>query len=110
MLQNAAYGTVFSFDNEPPSVPAAAANDSPDELDAGTAIRGAVRNACAIRRLTGAGAVIHADFELVPGERLQLELENGQRLEGNVSWQTGGETGLAFDRPIDVFAIIARNM
>jgi hypothetical protein len=110
MLESAANGTVFSFDNEPPAVPAADVAGSPDALDPGTAIRGALRNACAVRRLTSAGAVIHADFELAPGEKLQLELENGQRLEGSVAWQNGGETGLTFDRPVDVFAIIARNM
>src|SRR5688572_29111531 len=110
MLENAAIGTVFSFDHEAPGLPAASDTVTAQDLDAGVAIRGSVRNACFIRRLTSAGAVLHADFELQDGERLSLELENGQRLEGTIAWRSGGEAGLTFDRVVDVFAIIARNM
>src|SRR5687767_8171739 len=111
MLENAPNGTVFSFDHEAPALPAAPEQGvAPDALDTGVAIRGSVRNACFIRRLTSAGAVLHADFELRNGERLSLELENGQRLDGTIAWTSGGEAGLNFDRPVDVFAIIARNM
>ena len=110
MLQNAASGTVFSFDHEAPVEPAAPEAGVAQDLDAGVAIRGSVRNACFIRRLSSAGAVIHADFEIQLDERLGLELENGQRLEGIVAWTSGSEAGLRFERPVDVFAIIARNM
>ncbi len=110
MLENAASGTVFSFDHEAPVIPAAPEQAVAQDLDAGVAIRGSVRNACFIRRLTSSGAVLHADFALEADERLSLELENGQRLDGTIAWRSGGEAGLTFDRPVDVFAIIARNM
>ena len=110
MLENAASGTVFCFDHEAPVLPAAPEQAVDQDLDAGVAIRGSVRNACFIRRLTSAGAVLHADFALEADERLSLELENGQRLDGTIAWHAGGEAGLSFDRPVDVFAIIARNM
>ena len=110
MLENAAKGTVFSFDHEAPDLPAAAEPVVAQDLDAGVAIQGSVRHACFIRRLTSVGAVLHADFELKAGERLSLELENGQRLDGTIARVSGSEAGLAFDRPVDVFAIIARNM
>ena len=110
MLETAASGTVFSFEVEAPGLPAAPEQGAAQDLDAGVAIRGSVRNACFIRRLTSAGAVLHADFEMQAEERLSLELENGQRLDGTIAWRSGGEAGLTFDRPVDVFAIIARNM
>ena len=73
MLENPAVGTVFSFDHEAPALAAAPEQSgAPDSLDSGVAIRGSVRNACFIRRLTSAGAVLHADFELQDGERPSL--------------------------------------
>ena len=110
MLENAAKGTVFSFDHEAPALAGASDPVEPEQLDSGVAISGELREACFIRRLASEGAVIHCDFALEPGARLSLELENGQRLDGIVAWQTGGEAGLTFERPVDVFAIIARNM
>lgn len=102
--------TTFSFVAEVPEPNWQPVAFDRSRFDSGVAIRGTARSVCFLRRLTSAGAIIHADFDAVIGERLSLELGGGQRLDGIVVWQSGFEAGLKFERPVDVFAVIARNL
>jgi PilZ domain-containing protein len=101
--------TIYSLSGE---MPAAEARQEGDEsaLWPGALTSGSVRRACAVRKLSAGGAILHCDHEVEPGERLELELMNGEQLAGRVAWRRGGEVGLSFDRPIDVFAIIAQDI
>lgn len=62
---------------------------------------------CFIRRFSGGGAVLHLDAPAAVGAPAVLELAGGQALPGTVGWRRGADLGIAFDRPVDVFAIIA---
>jgi hypothetical protein len=71
---------------------------------------GSIRQVCSIRKLSAGGAILHCDHDVETGDRLELELMNGEHLAGRVVWRRGGEVGLSFDSQIDVFAIIAQDI
>ena len=103
--------TVFSLFNEVPG------SDSPPVgprdsayLQEGSLVLGSVREVCSIRKISGAGAVLHVDLPAVPGERLELELMSGDHIDGVVEWRSGDDVGLRFDEPIDIFSLLARNL
>jgi len=102
--------TIYSLSGD---VPAADADDESGDdvaLWPGALTSGSVRRACSIRKLSAGGAILHCDHDVEIGERLELELMNGEHLAGRVAWRRGGEVGLSFDSQIDVFAIIAQDI
>ena len=100
--------TVYSLSGE---VPVMAPPDDPGAFfQPGALVLGSVRQICQIRKLGAGGAVLHADVPIDEGERLELELEDGEPLVGIVAWRQGSEIGLKFDRAIDILPIIARNL
>jgi hypothetical protein len=101
--------TIYSLSGE---VPAADAGEERDDvaLWPGALTSGSVRRACSIRKLSAGGAILHCDHDVEVGERLELELMNGEHLGGRVAWRRGSEVGLSFDSQIDVFAIIAQDI
>lgn len=103
--------TVFSLFNEVPGSdgPPPSARDSAF-LQEGSVVLGSVREVCSVRKISGAGAIVHADLPARPGERLELELMSGDQMNGVVEWRRGDEVGLRFDDPIDVFSLLARNL
>ena len=109
MLESVSVETVYSLSGEVPPV------DAPIEADdiglwPGALTVGTVRQVCSIRKISAGGAVLHVDQDVAPGERLELELMTGEQLSGTIAWRRGGEVGLRFDAPVDVFAIIAQDI
>jgi hypothetical protein len=102
--------TIYSLSGDVPA--ADAGRDSGDDvaLWPGALTSGSVRRACSIRKLSAGGAILHCDHDVEIGERLELELMNGEHLAGRVAWRRGSEVGLSFDSQIDVFAIIAQDI
>ena len=84
--------------------------DDQDSLWPGALTSGSVRRACAVRKLSAGGAILHCDHDVEIGQRLELELANGEQLAGQVAWRRGGEVGLSFDTQVDVFAFIAQDI
>jgi hypothetical protein len=101
--------TIYSLSGDVPAVEAGQESDE-SALWPGALTSGSVRRACAVRKLSAGGAVLHCDHDVEPGERLELELMNGEHLAGHVAWRRGGEVGLSFDTRIDVFAFIAQDI
>ncbi|HEX8640344.1 MAG TPA: PilZ domain-containing protein [Allosphingosinicella sp.] len=102
--------TVYSLS---PDVPPAASGEpdrEPSVLQPGAVVVGSVRQMCLIRKISGGGAVLHADLAIEEGRRLELELETGEQLEGTIAWRRGSEVGLRFDEELDVLPIVARNL
>ena len=102
--------TIYSLSGEVPA--ALGAGDVQDDgaLHEGALTSGSVRSACWVRKVSAGGAILHGTYEVSIGERIELELLNGERLSGRVVWQNGADIGLSFDVPVDVFAIIARDI
>jgi hypothetical protein len=46
----------------------------------------------------------------VPGDEVAIELASGHRPAGTVDWVGGGEAGIVFKRPIDMLALLNRNL
>jgi hypothetical protein len=53
---------------------------------------------------------VRAKVQNAPGEDLAVELPTGQRASATVEWSRSGETGIRFAKPIDVLALINRNL
>src|SRR3954470_1808998 len=102
--------TIYSLSGEVPAADAGQESDDDVALWPGALTSGSVRRACSIRKLSAGGAILHCDHEVEIGERLELELMNGEQLAGRVAWHRGSEVGLSFDSQIDVFAIIAQDI
>lgn len=101
--------TLFSLSREIPAAGPVPAASPIGGLQAGSIARGSIREACFVRKLSGGGAILHSEAPVQPGDRLEIDL-SGHHLVGEVAWRHGNEVGLSFDAPIDVFALIARNL
>jgi hypothetical protein len=102
--------TIYSLSGEMPAAEAGLEGDEESALRPGALISGSVRRACAVRKLSAGGAILHCDHDVEIGQRLELELVNGEQLAGQVAWRRGGEVGLSFDTQVDVFAFIAQDI
>jgi PilZ domain len=102
--------TIYSLSADVPSADVSRNSDDDVALWPGALTSGSVRRACSIRKLSAGGAILHCDHDVEIGERLELELMNGEHLGGRVAWRRGSEVGLSFDSQIDVFAIIAQDI
>lgn len=100
--------TVYSLSGDVPL--ADLAMDEQDEavLQPGAVIIGSIRQVCLLRKISAGGAVLHVDTPAETGQRMELELETGEHLDGTIMWCRGSELGLRFDEPIDVLPILAR--
>ena len=102
--------TIYSLSGEMPAAEAGLEGDEESALRPGALISGSLRRACAVRKLSAGGAILHCDHDVEIGQRLELELANGEQLAGQVAWRRGGEVGLSFDTQVDVFAFIAQDI
>jgi hypothetical protein len=110
MFEDMPVKTVFSLSADIPALEPEGESEGFAALKPGALVRGSFRELCFLRKLSGGGAILHVDSDMTAGQRLDLELGTGELLEGTVAWAKGGEVALAFDRPLDVFAIIAREI
>jgi hypothetical protein len=76
----------------------------------GAVIDGAGRHPCAIRKIAPGGATVEAAVGAAPGSEVALELGHGQRRQGRVEWARSGQLGIAFAEPLDIVALINRNL
>jgi hypothetical protein len=68
------------------------------------------RRNCSVRKVSALGATLRGDIGTAPGEDVAVELVTGQRPGATVDWVSGGETGVRFDEPIDMLAMINREL
>jgi hypothetical protein len=65
---------------------------------------------CSIRSISALGATLCGEVANTPGEEVALELATGQRPAGTIEWARSGEAGIRFKQPIDMLALINRNL
>ena len=80
------------------------------DFEPATLIGASGRRPCAIRKISQAGVAISGDGLGAAGDRASLELRSGQRCAAHIDWARGGEAGLTFDDPLDIVALINRNL
>ena len=69
-----------------------------------------VRQDCAIRRISALGATLRGELRGAPGDTVAVELSTGQRAAATIEWSRAGETGVRFDKAVDVMALINRKL
>ena len=68
------------------------------------------RRNCSVRRISSLGATLRGEVVKAPGDDVAVELASGQRPAATVEWVSGGETGVRFEEPVDVIALINREL
>ena len=68
------------------------------------------RHDCRLFRIAPGGALLKTAAGARAGEPVALELPSGQRRSGRVHRAGRGELALAFDEPLDIVALINRNL
>jgi hypothetical protein len=79
-------------------------------LDSGMLINSGSRMPCSIRKISALGATLVTDQKTASGSQVSVELGNGQRQAGTVDWAEQRELGVRFDEPVDVLALINREL
>jgi hypothetical protein len=80
------------------------------QFDAGTLIDAGSRMPCSIRKISALGVTVVTDQKKAAGSHVAVELGNGQRQAGTVDWADRREIGIRFDEPVDVLALINREL
>lgn len=75
-------------------------------LRVGAIMIGERRELCLIRNISGGGMMIRAYSDIEVGSPILIELKQGDPVCGTVQWTEYGLTGVAFDQPIDVLALL----
>lgn len=65
------------------------------------------RELCLIRNVSAGGMMIRAYSSIPCGAQIFVELKQSEPVAGVVQWVEDGLTGVAFDEPIDVVALLA---
>jgi hypothetical protein len=65
------------------------------------------RELCLIRNISAGGAMIRAYSSLEVGTSVTVEFKHGNCIAGQVHWNENDFTGIHFDEPIDVLALLA---
>ena len=102
--------TTFVMENRLPWPEEGGVREVDGPFDAGIIHDGGGRRACRIRRISPLGATLRGEAAISPGEEIAIEVANGQRPQGVVDWVSGGEAGVVFRRPLDMLALINRNL
>ena len=68
------------------------------------------RHRCGLFRIAAGGALLRTEARASAGEPAALELASGQRRSGRIEWAGPREVALAFDEPLDIVALINRNL
>lgn len=79
-------------------------------FDRGVIYDGALRRECAIRKISALGATIRGTLDKTAGDEVAVELATGQRPAGTIDWAKAGEIGIRFKQPIDMLALINRQL
>ena len=102
--------TTFVMESRLPWPEESNAADAQGPFDTGVIHDGGMRWQCALRRISPLGVTLRGEVSIAPGGQVAVELANGQRPAGTIDWVKGGEAGIVFKQPIDMLALINRNL
>ena len=102
--------TTFVMSAQLPWPDAAPAADALGALDRVALHAGGQRRDCAVRRISALGTTLRGVLPHGVGDAVAVELATGQRAAGNVAWVADGEAGVEFHAPIDMLALLNRQL
>lgn len=109
-MTDAASVTTFVMEERLPWPDDGPATGLDGPFDAGVIHDGGQRRNCTIRKISALGATLRGDMKKAPGDEIALELATGQRPAATIDWVSGGETGIRFKQPVDMLALINRQL
>jgi PilZ domain-containing protein len=99
--------TLYSLADSPPKPPERRSSERYlSLLRVGTLMIGDRRELCLIRNISAGGMMIRAYSAIPTGTALTIELKQGDPVAGTAQWNDDGLTGVTFDQPIDVLALL----
>jgi hypothetical protein len=108
MNNQAVETTIYSLAATPPAQPDRRGSERYlSLLRVGALVLDDRRELCLIRNISAGGMMIRAYSAIPVGTPLSIELKQGDPLSGVVQWVENGLTGVQFDAPIDVVALLA---
>jgi hypothetical protein len=72
----------------------------------GTIVVGGSRELCLVKNISAGGALIRAYSRFEDGQKIEIELKEGQPIAGEVSWVRGSDAGIEFSKPVDVVDLL----
>ncbi len=102
--------TTFIMEDRLPWPDDGPASDAAGPFDAGVVHASGQRRPCAIRNISALGATLRGDVGRDLGDEVAVELATGQRPQGTIDWVRGDEAGVRFKQPVDMIALINRNL
>lgn len=79
-------------------------------FDAGVIHVAGQRRECAIRKISALGVTLRGGVSGAAGDVIAVELATGHRPQGIIEWVDGEEAGVKFRQPVDMLALINRNL
>jgi hypothetical protein len=102
--------TIFVMEDRLPWPDDAPVTGLDGPFDTGVIHGGGLRHTCSIRRISALGATLRSEMNRAPGDVIAVELASGHRPQGTIDWVRDGEAGLVFKQPLDILALINRNL
>lgn len=102
--------TTFVMDAELPWPDEMLFADVRGALDRAAIYEAGERHECDIRKISPLGTTIRGAVSRAPGEEVAIELATGQRPTGTIEWVANGEAGIRFRDPIDMMALLNRQL
>lgn len=108
MEQLPAETTVYSLSNDPPRDRRRRSGERHIALFRVAAlISCGQRELCLLKNISAGGALIRAYSDLSEGQAVAIEINERETIPGRVSWVREADAGIAFDRKIDVLALLS---
>lgn len=109
-MTDAASVTIFVMEDRLPWPDDVPATNLDGPFDTGVIHHAGQRRECSIRKISPLGATLRGGVTRVPGDEIAVELASGHRPLGTVEWVDCGEAGIRFKQPVDMLALINRNL
>jgi len=102
--------TTFVVGERLPWPEQAAVSDESRIYDSAVVYEAGFAKPCALRKISALGAIVRGELDNTPEHCVALELQTGQRPPGTIAWHSAGEAGICFKEPVNVLALITRNL
>lgn len=102
--------TTFVMEAQLPWPANSSGMETKGSLEAGAIYESGFRRECTIHKISALGATICGELQTSPGEEVAIELATGQRPSGTIEWVERGQAGIRFKQPIDMLALLNRQL
>ena len=100
--------TLYSLDDRAPERPQRRSSERYLSLfRVGSLLVRERRELCLIKNVSAGGMLIRAYSRIEPGDRVSIELKQGEQVIGTARWTEGDCVGVTFDQPVDVVELIS---